>query len=157
MRYSSICMFQIKLGHLLTALMGRGVFERYPNFRVVFGESGIGWIPYVLDRMRTLGVARPDGVGARQLESAADDVGIGACAAGIEPGIGHGDVAGNGVGYSQIVELQDGARADGQARRRIPQLERFSKGQGAQADQYVAQVQVPIAGGGPLAGNADEA
>jgi predicted TIM-barrel fold metal-dependent hydrolase len=31
--------------------MGRAVFERYPNLRVAFGESGIGWIPYVLDRM----------------------------------------------------------------------------------------------------------
>ena len=28
-----------------------GVFERYPNVRVAFGESGIGWIPYALDRM----------------------------------------------------------------------------------------------------------
>ena len=49
--YSSLCMFQITLANILTALMGRAVFERYPNFRVVFGESGIGWIPYVLDRM----------------------------------------------------------------------------------------------------------
>ena len=31
--------------------MGRAVFERYPNVRIAFGESGIGWIPYVLDRM----------------------------------------------------------------------------------------------------------
>ena len=30
---------------------GRAVFERYPNLRIGFGESGIGWIPYVLDRM----------------------------------------------------------------------------------------------------------
>jgi predicted TIM-barrel fold metal-dependent hydrolase len=49
--FSSLCMFQITLANILTALMGRAVFERYPNFRVVFGESGIGWIPYVLDRM----------------------------------------------------------------------------------------------------------
>ena len=49
--YSSLCMFQITLANILTALMGRAVFERYPNFKVVFGESGIGWIPYVLDRM----------------------------------------------------------------------------------------------------------
>jgi len=50
-RYGSICMFQITLGHILTALMGAAVFERFPRFRVVFGESGIGWIPYLLDRM----------------------------------------------------------------------------------------------------------
>jgi predicted TIM-barrel fold metal-dependent hydrolase len=31
--------------------MGAGVFERYPRLRVSFGESGIGWIPYALDRM----------------------------------------------------------------------------------------------------------
>ena len=32
-------------------MMGAGVFERYPNLRVSFGESGVGWIPYALDRM----------------------------------------------------------------------------------------------------------
>jgi uncharacterized protein len=51
LRYSSICLFQMTLGAILTALVGAAVFERFPNFRVVFGESGIGWIPYVLDRM----------------------------------------------------------------------------------------------------------
>jgi predicted TIM-barrel fold metal-dependent hydrolase len=51
LRYAGLCMFQITLGHILTALMGAAVFERYPNLRVVFGESGIGWIPYVIDRM----------------------------------------------------------------------------------------------------------
>jgi uncharacterized protein len=49
--YSGLCLFQMALGNILTALMGRAVFERYPRLRVVFGESGIGWIPYVLDRM----------------------------------------------------------------------------------------------------------
>src|SRR6266853_4282920 len=49
--YSSLCLFQMTLGNILTALMGRAVFERYPNMRIAFGESGIGWIPYVLDRM----------------------------------------------------------------------------------------------------------
>jgi len=42
---------QMTLANILTALMGRAVFERYPNLRIAFGESGIGWIPYVLDRM----------------------------------------------------------------------------------------------------------
>ena len=51
MRYSSICMFQMTLGNILTALMGAAVFERFPRFRVVFGESGIGWLPYLIDRM----------------------------------------------------------------------------------------------------------
>ena len=51
LRYSSICLFQMTLGAILTSLMGAAVFERFPHFRVVFGESGIGWIPYVLDRM----------------------------------------------------------------------------------------------------------
>jgi len=51
LRYSGICLFQMTLGSILTALMGAAVFERFPNLRVVFGESGIGWIPYLLDRM----------------------------------------------------------------------------------------------------------
>src|SRR6266536_690317 len=49
--YSSLCLFQMTLANILTALMGTAVFERYPNIRIAFGESGIGWIPYVLDRM----------------------------------------------------------------------------------------------------------
>ena len=49
--YSGLCLFQMTLANILTALMGRAVFERYPNLKIAFGESGIGWIPYVLDRM----------------------------------------------------------------------------------------------------------
>src|SRR5213596_846051 len=51
MMYSGLCLFQMTLANILTALMGRAVFERYPNIKIAFGESGIGWIPYVLDRM----------------------------------------------------------------------------------------------------------
>jgi predicted TIM-barrel fold metal-dependent hydrolase len=51
MTYSTLAMFQMTLGYILSALMGAAVFERFPNIRVVFGESGIGWIPYLLDRM----------------------------------------------------------------------------------------------------------
>jgi predicted TIM-barrel fold metal-dependent hydrolase len=51
MTYAGLCLFQMTLGSILTALMGAAVFERFPNIRVVFGESGIGWIPYVIDRM----------------------------------------------------------------------------------------------------------
>jgi predicted TIM-barrel fold metal-dependent hydrolase len=43
--------FQMNLINILAALVGAAVFERYPHIRVAFGESGIGWIPYALDRM----------------------------------------------------------------------------------------------------------
>jgi predicted TIM-barrel fold metal-dependent hydrolase len=43
--------FQMNLVNILAALMGAAVLERYPNLRIGFGESGIGWIPYALDRM----------------------------------------------------------------------------------------------------------
>ena len=32
-------------------VIGGAVLERYPNVRIAFGESGIGWVPYALDRM----------------------------------------------------------------------------------------------------------
>lgn len=34
-----------------TALAMGGVFDRLPDLRVVFLESGIGWVPYYVDRM----------------------------------------------------------------------------------------------------------
>ena len=51
MTYSGLCRFQMTLATILTDMMGAAVFERFPNIRMVFGESGIGWIPYVIDRM----------------------------------------------------------------------------------------------------------
>jgi predicted TIM-barrel fold metal-dependent hydrolase len=49
--FTGVSAFQMNLINILAALMGTNVFERYPNLRVAFGESGIGWIPYALDRM----------------------------------------------------------------------------------------------------------
>ncbi len=43
--------FQMNLINILAAVIGSGVLERYPNIRIAFGESGIGWLPYALDRM----------------------------------------------------------------------------------------------------------
>ena len=43
--------FQMNLVNILAAIIGAGVLERHPKVRVAFGESGIGWIPYALDRM----------------------------------------------------------------------------------------------------------
>src|SRR5438552_3300884 len=36
---------------ILGAVIGAAVLERYPDIRISFGESGIGWLPYALDRM----------------------------------------------------------------------------------------------------------
>ena len=44
-------MFQVNLYNILAGMIGGTVLERYPNIRVAFAESGIGWIPYALDRM----------------------------------------------------------------------------------------------------------
>jgi len=43
--------FQMNLVNILAAVIGAAVLERYPHVRISFGESGIGWIPYALDRM----------------------------------------------------------------------------------------------------------
>ncbi|KWI98650.1 amidohydrolase family protein [Burkholderia stagnalis] len=49
--FTSVTGFQMSLVHPLAALIGSGVLERHPNLRVVLGESGIGWLPYVIERM----------------------------------------------------------------------------------------------------------
>jgi predicted TIM-barrel fold metal-dependent hydrolase len=43
--------FQLNMAGLLMSLVFGGVLERHPDMRVVIGEAGIGWIPYVLERM----------------------------------------------------------------------------------------------------------
>ena len=48
---SHITAFQINMANVLTSIIYAGVLERYPRVRLVLGESGIGWIPYVLWRM----------------------------------------------------------------------------------------------------------
>ncbi len=42
---------QLHVANILAAVIHNGALERYPNLRIVFAESGVGWIPYVLDRM----------------------------------------------------------------------------------------------------------
>jgi predicted TIM-barrel fold metal-dependent hydrolase len=43
--------FQMNLINILAAVIGSAVLERYPRIRIAFGESGIGWLAYALDRM----------------------------------------------------------------------------------------------------------
>ena len=48
---ANITQFQINMANILTSMIFSGVLERYPRIKVVLGESGIGWIPYILSRM----------------------------------------------------------------------------------------------------------
>jgi predicted TIM-barrel fold metal-dependent hydrolase len=49
--FTAVSSFQMNLINILAAVIGAGVLERYPKLRISFGESGIGWLPYALDRM----------------------------------------------------------------------------------------------------------
>ncbi|GIX47690.1 MAG: amidohydrolase [Candidatus Tectimicrobiota bacterium] len=41
----------MQLDEVLTSVVFSGIPERHPQLKLVLGESGIGWIPYVLERM----------------------------------------------------------------------------------------------------------
>lgn len=43
--------FQLAMGWTLMEILYGGVLEAHPKMKVVIGESGIGWIPYLLDHM----------------------------------------------------------------------------------------------------------
>ncbi len=43
--------FQMGMSKTLMEIIYGGMLEAHPDIRVVFAESGIGWIPYVLERM----------------------------------------------------------------------------------------------------------
>jgi hypothetical protein len=50
-QFTGVAGFQMNLINIIAAIIGAGVLERYPNLRIGLGESGIGWLPYALDRM----------------------------------------------------------------------------------------------------------
>lgn len=50
-RATSISCFQIAGAEFLSAIIFSGAPERFPDFKFVLGECGVGWIPYVLTRM----------------------------------------------------------------------------------------------------------
>jgi predicted TIM-barrel fold metal-dependent hydrolase len=35
----------------LTNMMFQGVFDRFPRLRLAFLEAGVGWVPYMMDRL----------------------------------------------------------------------------------------------------------
>jgi predicted TIM-barrel fold metal-dependent hydrolase len=45
-----ISAFQIPMMKVLAAIVFGGALERHPKLRFVIGESGIGWLPYALER-----------------------------------------------------------------------------------------------------------
>lgn len=51
LNYQVTSVFQMTLGNMISAIIGLGILEKYPHFRVGFGECGTGWIPYLLERM----------------------------------------------------------------------------------------------------------
>ena len=46
-------LFQLDTMEVLVSLLASGACEKYPDFRFVLGESGVTWLPYVLDRLDT--------------------------------------------------------------------------------------------------------
>ena len=50
-RAAGITNFQMHMADVLLSMIFCGVLERHPGFKVIIGEAGIGWIPYVLNRM----------------------------------------------------------------------------------------------------------
>jgi predicted TIM-barrel fold metal-dependent hydrolase len=51
MTASKTTAFQVGMLEVLAEVIWSGALERYPDLRVILGESGIGWIPYALERM----------------------------------------------------------------------------------------------------------
>jgi predicted TIM-barrel fold metal-dependent hydrolase len=50
-RAAFICGIPLGLQPILTTVLLSGILERHPKLKMVFAESGTGWIPYLLDRI----------------------------------------------------------------------------------------------------------
>src|SRR5262249_53560591 len=48
---AAVAVAPLQLDEMLTAMIFSGILERYPNVRIVLGEAGLGWVPYVLERL----------------------------------------------------------------------------------------------------------
>ena len=49
----SSTLFQVDGAEVLVALILSGACEKFPDFRFVLGESGVTWLPYILDKCDT--------------------------------------------------------------------------------------------------------
>ena len=50
-RAAGITSFQMYMSEVLLSVIFSGVLERHPGIKLVIGEAGTGWIPYILQRM----------------------------------------------------------------------------------------------------------
>ena len=48
---AGVAVAPLQLDEVLAGMILSGLLERYPNVRIVLGEAGIGWVPYVLERL----------------------------------------------------------------------------------------------------------
>ncbi|HEV8298601.1 MAG TPA: amidohydrolase family protein [Acidimicrobiales bacterium] len=48
---AGVAVAPLQLDEVLAGMILSGLLERYPNVRVVLGEAGLGWVPYVLERL----------------------------------------------------------------------------------------------------------
>jgi predicted TIM-barrel fold metal-dependent hydrolase len=46
-----VAVVPMQMDEVLVGMIFSGMCERHPGIRVVMGESGLGWVPYVLERM----------------------------------------------------------------------------------------------------------
>lgn len=46
-----VSIIAMRMDEALAAIIFSGTFDRFPDLRVIFGESGIGWVPYHVRRM----------------------------------------------------------------------------------------------------------
>jgi predicted TIM-barrel fold metal-dependent hydrolase len=48
---AGVAVAPLQLDEVLAGMIMSGLLERYPNVRIVLGEAGLGWVPYVLERL----------------------------------------------------------------------------------------------------------
>src|SRR5207247_10068983 len=56
-------LFQLDGMEVLVSIRASGACEKYPDFKFILGESGVTWLPYVLDRLDTEYNDRARGLG----------------------------------------------------------------------------------------------
>jgi predicted TIM-barrel fold metal-dependent hydrolase len=48
---AGVAVAPLQLDEVLAGMIMSGILDRYPDVRVVLGEAGLGWVPYVLERL----------------------------------------------------------------------------------------------------------